>query len=128
MALKVYPASKSKWAPMWAALKAAGVPIAASFPTWPFNYNNLEPSRADFATHWRRCCQEASEADIVLIYAQSDESQNGALLEVGAGLGMQKKIFAVTPHKWSWLSHENVTCFSTLSDAITAILELDRAA
>jgi hypothetical protein len=128
MALKVYPASKSKWAPMWAALKAAGVPIAASWPSWEFNYNGLEPSRSDYAAHWRRCCQEASAADIVLIFAQADESQNGAFLEVGAGLGTQKKIFAVTPHKWSWLSHEDVTVFETLDAAIEAIIKIQRAA
>jgi hypothetical protein len=85
----------------------------------------LEPSRSDYATHWRRCCQEASAADIVLIFAQSDENQNGAFLEVGAGLGMQKKIFAVTPYEWSWLAHEDVTLFSSLDAAIAEILKLE---
>ena len=95
---------------MWAALKVAGVPIArrghrgnSTIMIW----NQAVPT---YATHWRRCCQEASAADIVLILAQSDENQNGAFLEVGAGLeNAEENICGDAVCAASWLAHEDVT-------------------
>jgi hypothetical protein len=46
--VKVYPASKSCHWPWWTALRAAGVPIAASWLDQPFNHDGSEPS----ADHW----------------------------------------------------------------------------
>lgn len=47
------------------------------------------------------CVEEAAAADIVLMYAREDESQNGALIEVGAALAAGKRVFLVSPHNWS---------------------------
>jgi hypothetical protein len=42
------------------------------------------PHLARWRTHWDNCIREASDADVVLVFAQADERQNGALIELGA--------------------------------------------
>jgi hypothetical protein len=71
--------------------------------------------------HWQKCITEATAADVVLMFAQADENQNGALLEVGAALAAGKRVYLVSPHDWSWAHHSNVRRFDTLAEAIEAI-------
>jgi hypothetical protein len=120
--VKVYPASKSCHWPWWTALRAAGVPIVASWIDAPFNHDGSEPSSTEWAEHWERCCREAAEADIALMYACAEERQNGALIEVGAALGAGKQVYLVSPHDWSWKHHPRVRVFDTLEAAIVAIM------
>jgi hypothetical protein len=51
------------------ALRAAGVPIVASWIDAPFNHDGSELSTDEWTAHWERCCREAAEADITLMYA-----------------------------------------------------------
>jgi hypothetical protein len=122
--VKVYPASKSKHAVWWQALRSAGVPISASWIDWSHNHHDdgSEPSADEWTKHWERCCREAAEADIVLIYAGAEERQNGSLLEAGAALGAGKRVFIITPHNWSWKHHPRVRVLDTLEAAIVAIM------
>ena len=120
--ITVYCASKSKHAPFWQALRAAGVPIVASWIDAEFNHTGNEPTADEWAEHWERCCREAAEADIVLMFACAEERQNGALLEVGSALGAGKRVYIVSPHSWSWKHHPRVRVFDTLEAAITAIV------
>src|SRR6516164_9106237 len=64
---KVYPASKARFHPMWAALKAAGVPISGSWPWWERNISKSEPTNKDWAEHSQRCLREAAECDILIL-------------------------------------------------------------
>jgi hypothetical protein len=98
------------------------VPIVASWVDADFNHDGSEPTQAEWAEHWTRCCREASEADITLMYACTEERQNGALLEVGSALGAGKSVWLVTPHDWSWKHHPRVRVFDTLEAAVTAIM------
>jgi hypothetical protein len=107
--VKVYASSKSKHWPFFAALRAAGVPIQASWLDAPFNHTGEEPTADHWARHWEMCCREAVDADAVLMFAQAGENQNG------------KQVFLVSPHDWSWAHHPRVRRFATLADAITAI-------
>jgi hypothetical protein len=120
--VKVYVASKSCHWPWWQALRAAGVPIAASWLDAPFNHDGSEPTPDDWTAHWDRCCREAAEADITLMFAGAEERQNGALLEVGAALGAGRQVYLVSPHDWSWKHHPRVRVFDTLEAAVTAIM------
>jgi hypothetical protein len=120
--VKVYPASKSKHALFWQALRAAGVPIVASWIDAPFNHNGSDLSADEWVEHWEKCCREASETDIVLMFACAEERQNGALLEVGSALGAGRQVFLVSPHAWSWKHHPRVRVFDTLEAAVTAIM------
>jgi hypothetical protein len=98
------------------------VPIVASWLDAAFNHDGSEPSADEWSAHWQRCCREAAEADITLMYAGAEERQNGALLEVGAALGAGKRVYLVTPHKWSWGHHPRVRVFDMLEAAVTAIM------
>jgi hypothetical protein len=106
----------------WAALRAAGVPIVASWLDAPFNHDGSEPTADEWAEHWERCCREAAEADITLMVAGADERQNGALIEVGSALGAGKRVYLVSAHDWSWKHHPRVRVFATLEAAIVAIM------
>src|SRR4051794_7463617 len=98
--LTVYPASKSRHWPFWQALREAGVPIAASWPDADFNHTGGEPTADQWRRHWQRCVDEASAADITLMFAQEGERQMGALVEAGACLGAGKRLYSVSPHAW----------------------------
>jgi hypothetical protein len=119
--VKVYVASKSCHWPWWQALRAAGVPIVASWIDWPFNHDDSEPLPSAWAEHWSRCIEEAAAADVTLLYACAEERQNGALVEVGSALGAGKRVYLVSSHDWSWKHHPRVRVFDTLEAAVTAI-------
>jgi hypothetical protein len=120
--VKVYPASKSCHWPWWSALRAAGVPISATWLDWSHNHDKTEPTSDEWTEHWSRCCREAAEADITLMFARDGENQNGALLEVGSALGAGRQVFLVSPHAWSWKHHPRVRVFASLEAAVTAIM------
>jgi hypothetical protein len=82
--VRLYVASKSRHWPFWAALRSAGISVVASWVDAEFNHTGGEPP--DWALHWMKCIDEASSADIVLVYAREDERQMGALIEAGAAL------------------------------------------
>jgi hypothetical protein len=116
---KIYPASKSRHWPWWAALRAAGLPIAASWIDCEFNRTGTEAP--DWSLHWRKCIEEAADADILLMFAAEGENQMGALLETGAALAAGKLVYLVTPHEWSFEHHPRVRRFPTIEAAIGAI-------
>ena len=120
--MRVYVASKSCHWPWWQALRAAGVPIIASWIDAPFNHNGSELSADEWAQHWEKCSREAAEADITLMFACAEERQNGALIEVGSALGAGKQVYLVTAHDWSWKNHPKVRRFDTLEAAVTAVM------
>jgi hypothetical protein len=98
------------------------VHIAASWLDQPFNHDGSEPSADEWSAHWERCCREAAEADITLMFACAEERQMGALIEVGSALGAGKRVYLVSPHDWSWKHHPRVRVFDTLEAAVTATM------
>jgi hypothetical protein len=126
--IRVYPAGKSSTWPWWAALQAAGLPISASWISWPFNHDqHLEPSDQDYCEHADVCMREAAAADVVLLFVPPDEERHqfGALLEAGSALGNGKQVFLVSRHAWPFLrNHPRVRSFDQLSDAISALLSM----
>jgi hypothetical protein len=100
------------------------LPLVASWIDAPFNHDGSELSADEWAEHWGKCCREAAEADIVLMFACAEERQNGALLEVGAALGAGKWVYLVSPHAWSWRHHPRVRVFDTLEAAVSAIMAM----
>jgi len=120
--VKLYVASKSRHWSFWAALRACGLPVAASWIDAEFNRTGAEPSPDHWVRHWETCCREAAEADITLMVAHEDERQMGALVEIGCALAAGKRVFLVSPHDWSWAHHARVRRFDSLADAVTAIM------
>jgi hypothetical protein len=99
--MRVYVASKAKHAGWWQALRAAGLDICATWIDWPHNHDGTEPTPADWSIHWQKCCHQAATCDVFLLHALPDETQRGALLELGVALGAGKKVFLVTSFNWS---------------------------
>lgn len=122
MTVTVYPASKSKHAFIWKALRGAGVPLAGSWIDWIRNHDGLEPSPSEWARHWQRCLDESSAASIVLFLALEDERQCGALIEIGAALASGRQVYLVSPYPWSIQHHERVRIFPDLESAIGSIM------
>src|SRR5262249_16855701 len=118
LSFKVYCASKSAHAHWWAALRAAGVPIVASWIDWPPNYTGEEPSESDWSEHWSGCLREASECDILLLFGGEGERQCGSLIELGAAVGENKRAFIVAPSAgFSFVHHPRCRQFNTLAEA-----------
>jgi hypothetical protein len=97
--VRIYCASKARWAPWWRALQAAGVPLQASWLTWEFNLDpNAEPLQQDWAKHSEICLTEARESDLVLFVAFEDNRPHfGAIMEAAAALSNGKRVFLVSP-------------------------------
>jgi hypothetical protein len=112
--LTIYVASKSRHHAWWQALRAAGVPIVASWIDASFNRDGSEPTPDGWRQHWEKCIREASAADITLAYCRSDENQNGALLEIGSALAAGRWVYLVSDHDWSWRHYPRVRSFNTL--------------
>src|SRR5947207_2566897 len=98
--MQVYPASKACHAEWWRALRAAGVPIACNWIDWPGNRDGAEPTADAWSRHWQRCIDEASACDICLFVCIAGETACGALIEAGAALAANKRIFVVSPDQW----------------------------
>jgi hypothetical protein len=74
----------------WRALRAASVPIVASWIDWPPNIDGSEPTPDAWREHWDKCIAEAAAADICLFVSNAGETACGALLEAGAALAAGK--------------------------------------
>jgi hypothetical protein len=120
--MKVYCASKTLHMDFWKALRAAGLNICASWLDSPLNDGTVDPTSDAFSRHWKICCAEAAEADVVLLYGREDERQCGSLIEAGCALGAGKQVWCVSPHRWSFRNHPLVRNFETLEAAVRAIM------
>ena len=88
--MQFYVASKTKHAPMWQELRAAGVPVLS---TWIDEAG--EDQTVDYAELAERCVREILVADAVLLYCEPGEILKGALVEVGAALAAGKEVRCV---------------------------------
>ena len=121
--MKVYCASKARHASWWRALRAAGVPIVAPWIDWPGNVAGCpEPSADAWELHWSGCISHAADADICLFVANELETQCGALIEAGAALAAGKRVFVVSDYEFTFAHHPRCRSFSSIEDAITAIM------
>ena len=127
MTIRVYPSSKAKHATWWRALRAANVPIAASWIDWPYNAPGAgEPTPGDWADHWQTIIAEAAAADICLIVCLDGETACGQLIEAGSALAAGKRVFVVSDYQWTFANHPRCRVFATLEDAIAAIMAGER--
>jgi hypothetical protein len=102
--------------------------------TWfdaSFNHDGSELTDEEWARHWQRCVQEASEAGVLLLFAQADERHTGALVELGSALASGAQVYLVAPHaNWSVRHHPRCRSFDTpawdvLATVLTLALRLD---
>lgn len=114
----LYTASKTRHAPTWRGLRAAGVPVIS---TW---IDEAGPGEtASFPDLWSRCIREASTASALLVYAEEGDLLKGGFVEVGAALGCGVPVFAVgTQAGWSFTSHPLVTKCESVAEALRLAL------
>ena len=79
--MKVAVASKSRHWEMWAALRAAGIPIISTWPWWHHNREeDTHPEDDEWRAHVEACVDDVAQSDVLLLYCRADERQFGSLL------------------------------------------------
>lgn len=112
----IYIASKTVHAPKWRALKDSGCPIIS---TWIYEAGAGESKSLE--DPWLRCVQEATRADVLIAYRESEEVLKGALVELGVALGRNKRVFLVgfDEPNFSFKNHPLVTSCRDMEHALT---------
>lgn len=110
---RIYIASKVKYAQMWRALRASGVPIISSW----IDHEKV----ISWDVLWEMCVQEASVADVTIVYRETDDVLSGALVEVGAALAAGRRVIAVGCDEYTWISHPQVRIAPTLELALELV-------
>jgi hypothetical protein len=78
----------------------------------------------DWSKHWVRCIDKACECYALLFVNGQDEQACGALIETGAALEASRTVFVASPVAGTF-SHDPICRnFSTLADAIAAIMAM----
>lgn len=88
--MKIYIASKTRHAAKWRKLREKGFEIIS---TWIDEAGKGETK--DFKDLAIRCINEAKTADKVILYSDNDENLKGALMEVGAALANNIRVYVV---------------------------------
>lgn len=96
MNVKIYIASKTKYANRWLRLRARGWPITCSWLTRfeSYDYAHL-PDVAE------QCVREASESDALILYAEPGDELRGAFMEAGAALASGVLVYLVNEGRWN---------------------------
>lgn len=118
--MRIYVASKMTHADKWRELYNR-VHIVSR---WPFLEPFIRPTYANARKFWQDDMQDIESADAVLVYAEEGEHLRGALVEVGAGLALGKRILLVGDHVdyGTWKNHPQCFMFETIEAAVEHIL------
>lgn len=113
---RIYVASKTRHAPMWQRMRdLCGYRIIS---TW-IDEAGVGDTQ-DWPDLWVRCIREASQADILMVYAETGDILKGAWVEVGAALASGKPVIGVGCDGYS-IRHHPLFHSMTLSDALTRL-------
>ena len=115
----IYTASKPRHSPMWRARREEGHEIIA---TW-IDYGPEDSDIPDWEKLWLDCVDEASRADITLVYLEDGDELRGAYVEMGVALAAGKRVYMVNRDKvrvTDAIHHPMVTEFATLDEALNA--------
>lgn len=121
----IYIASKTRHADRWRYLRdKVGEPIIS---TW---IDEAGPGESTCLTDlWRRCIEEATRCELLIVYREPDDVLKGAWVEVGAALAVGTPVFAVgVGPEISVGRHALVTHFGDMKEAISAARALRKAA
>ncbi len=116
----IYIASKTRHAARWRFLRdQVGEPIIS---TWIDEAGAGES--ADLADLWRRCILEASTAEVLILYRESDDVLKGGWVELGAALASGVTVFAVGIEEFTIAHDKRIRHFPSMKEAIAAAREL----
>ena len=119
--LRIYTASCLQHAAMWAELIVS--PHWREFTwtaTWPQAVLADEPEDEHAAKNfWEKDIAEISTSDVVLLYCEPKDNLRGALVEVGAALGLDLRVMVVGDNQslGTWIHHPRVYRASTFIGA-----------
>ena len=92
--MKIYVASKVKHAPMWVAVRQYLLPKGHEIvSTWIDEAG--EGQTTSYTELARRCIDEISACDVLILFCEPGDLLKGALIEVGAALALGKKVAVV---------------------------------
>ena len=122
--MKIYIASKTKYADRWKKLRSQGVEIIS---TWIDEAG--EGDSKDLTDLALRCVDEVRKADRLVLYCEPADCLKGALVEVGAAFAFGIPVFAVgvcqsTISVFSW--HPLWREALSLHEALGGLAELNR--
>lgn len=121
---KVYFASKLRHGSLWRRFREDMQDIEV-VSRWldleGANVANDDPANA--IQFWRHDVHDVQRCDVVLVYAEGEDKNRGALVEAGVGIGCGKHIIVVGEHPdyGSWQYHPLVSRVPTLADAFRLI-------
>lgn len=114
----VYVTSKARHAPMWRALRSAGLPINS---TWIDEAG--EGETVSWASLWQRCIAEAHTASILIAYYEDGEEWKGAFVEIGAHLASKGAyVLLVGDPPGSWKDSTSVHRVPSLDAAVDWVM------
>jgi len=113
--MSIYIASKTRHAPLWRDLRAAGAPIIS---TWIDEAG--EGESADLNDLWRRCIVESCSCDTLIVYREPQDVLKGAWVEIGAALASGRPVYAVGLDGFTISKYQGIMHFPTLADAFKA--------
>ena len=119
--LKIYTASRFTKAEIWFDILKQNDFKHTFISRWLRHYQlgTIEtPERA--YKFWQENLEDIKDADLVLYYAEPDDVQGGALVEIGAALAYEKKVLMVgsnVSHR-SWQYHPLISRFCSINDAL----------
>jgi hypothetical protein len=81
-----------------------------------------EPTKEEWTEHSARCLAQASNADVCILFYESEYRHFGSLLEAGATLAGGGQVFLVSDVALPFLAnHPSVKSFNSLALAIAAL-------
>jgi hypothetical protein len=112
---EIYIASKTKHADIWRSWRE-DLNINSS---WIDEVGKTE----DFTELWLRRIEEASNADILVIYREPNEILQDAWIELGAAVTNNKQVYAYGIRTFSVANHPNIKHFKYLDELHQALLD-----
>ena len=124
--LRVYPASKTYYAPLFQAynLKQSKVFFCAR---WLQHHQHGTPDTSEHAAaqFWQQDEKDVAGSDAVLVYGEPDDVLKGALVEAGMAIAYGVPVILIGEHPaWStWRWHPEVFHADTIEKAIEMLWE-----
>lgn len=118
--LRIYTASKLKHAAKWRQLCEDNAVLYAH-ARWLKHSRMQTPDTPENAkTFWLQDEQDVKDADVVLVYAESDDKLRGALVEAGIAIACGIPVIVVGEHEdyGTWQYHPGVRRMPSLASVI----------
>ena len=125
--IRIYPSSLMKNAQMWIDLsKENQIHYVAQWITH-FKYKDLNNNQENAVKYWVANLRDIKDCDILISYGESDDILGGSLIEIGAALAYNKRVFLVGQNEAfrSWRHHPLVTKYDDMDKALDRVCYIE---